>query len=51
MPNNFDPQTSTDPFPIRQPQVQVNGVSLHIIQQGEGPAVLFCHGFPNTAET
>lgn len=24
---------------------------IHVIEQGEGPAVLFCHGFPDTAET
>jgi pimeloyl-ACP methyl ester carboxylesterase len=32
-------------------QVQANGVTLSVIEQGEGPAVLFCHGFPDTAET
>lgn len=40
-----------DPFPIHRAQVQVNGESFHIIDQGQGPAVLFCHGFPDTAET
>jgi pimeloyl-ACP methyl ester carboxylesterase len=24
---------------------------FHVVEQGEGPAVLFCHGFPDTAET
>lgn len=24
---------------------------FHVLEQGEGPAVLFCHGFPDTAET
>jgi pimeloyl-ACP methyl ester carboxylesterase len=28
-----------------------NGISLHVTEQGEGPAVLFCHGFPDTAYT
>ncbi|KQS58188.1 hypothetical protein ASG32_31550 [Methylobacterium sp. Leaf361] len=27
--------------------VNVNGVTLHVVEQGEGPAVLFCHGFPD----
>ena len=42
---------STDLFPVRRVQVQANGASFHVIEQGEGPAVLFCHGFPDTAET
>jgi hypothetical protein len=28
-----------------------NGISLHVTEQGEGPAVLFCHGFPDTSYT
>ncbi|HEY0793075.1 MAG TPA: alpha/beta fold hydrolase, partial [Chthoniobacterales bacterium] len=31
--------------------VNTNGVSLHVTEQGEGPAVLFCHGFPDTSYT
>lgn len=31
--------------------LMVNGEKFRIIEQGEGPAVLFCHGFPDTAET
>ncbi|MCM2438741.1 alpha/beta hydrolase [Agrobacterium vitis] len=26
----------------------VNGIRLHYIELGEGPAVIFCHGFPET---
>jgi pimeloyl-ACP methyl ester carboxylesterase len=37
--------------PISQSQVQANGASFYVIEQGTGPAVLFCHGFPDTAET
>jgi pimeloyl-ACP methyl ester carboxylesterase len=37
--------------PLRRTHVQVNGAPFHVIDQGEGPAVLFCHGFPDTAET
>ncbi len=44
-------QASADPFPIRRAQVRANGASFHVIEQGQGPAVLFCHGFPDTAET
>ena len=31
--------------------VATNGVSLSVTQQGEGPVVLFCHGFPDTSYT
>lgn len=51
MSDEIDLQASADPFPLRRAQVQVNGASFHVIEQGEGPAVLFCHGFPDTAET
>lgn len=39
------------PAGIRSSQVQVNGAAFRVIEQGQGPAVLFCHGFPDTAET
>lgn len=32
-------------------QVQAAGHDVHVIDHGEGPAVLFCHGFPDTAST
>jgi len=48
---DIDPQASADPFPLCRAQVQANGASFHVIEQGRGPAVLFCHGFPDTAET
>ena len=38
-------------FPVRRAQIRANGESFHVIEQGRGPAVLFCHGFPDTAET
>lgn len=31
---------------MKQYDVEANGISLHIVEVGEGPAVLFCHGFP-----
>lgn len=34
-----------------QRDIQVNGQSFRVIEKGEGPAVLFCHGFPDTADT
>lgn len=38
-------------YPLRSAQVPANGASFHVIEQGAGPAVVFCHGFPDTAET
>ncbi|TGN55949.1 alpha/beta hydrolase [Paracoccus liaowanqingii] len=38
-------------FPIRHAQVQANSAFFHVIEQGEGPVILFCHGFPDTAQT
>ncbi|WP_341955331.1 alpha/beta hydrolase [Microbacterium sp. LWH13-1.2] len=37
--------------PLRRGEVDVNGQSFHVLDQGEGPAVLFAHGFPDVAET
>jgi pimeloyl-ACP methyl ester carboxylesterase len=31
---------------MRHRDIEANGISLHFVDQGEGPAVLFCHGFP-----
>ncbi len=31
--------------------IPTNGITLHLTEQGEGPPVLFCHGFPDTART
>lgn len=33
---------------IKHGQVEVNGVRLHIAEQGEGPLVLLLHGFPES---
>jgi pimeloyl-ACP methyl ester carboxylesterase len=39
-----------DPL-LKEYDIAANGISLHVTQQGEGPAVLFCHGFPDTSYT
>ena len=31
--------------------VETNGINLHVTELGQGPAVLFCHGFPDTSYT
>ena len=28
--------------------VEANGIRLHIAEQGEGPVVVLCHGFPES---
>jgi len=28
--------------------VEANGINLHIAEQGEGPLVVLCHGFPES---
>jgi pimeloyl-ACP methyl ester carboxylesterase len=28
--------------------VDVNGITVHYVEQGEGPLVVFCHGFPES---
>lgn len=38
-------------LPIRETDIAVNGIHLHVTEQGEGPAILFVHGFPDTAYT
>jgi pimeloyl-ACP methyl ester carboxylesterase len=37
--------------PLKEYVIATNGISLHVTEQGEGPAVLFCHGFPDTSYT
>ena len=36
---------------LKEYEIATNGISLHVTEQGEGPAVLFCHGFPDTSYT
>jgi pimeloyl-ACP methyl ester carboxylesterase len=36
---------------FNQHDIATNGISLHVTEQGTGPAVLFCHGFPDTSYT
>ncbi|KAI9084866.1 hypothetical protein K1719_033272 [Acacia pycnantha] len=31
---------------IQHRTVQVNGINMHVAEKGEGPVVLFLHGFP-----
>jgi pimeloyl-ACP methyl ester carboxylesterase len=38
-------------FPLKEYDIATNGIALHVTEQGAGPVVLFCHGFPDTAYT
>jgi hypothetical protein len=31
---------------VTQRMIETNGIRLHIAEQGEGPLVILCHGFP-----
>jgi pimeloyl-ACP methyl ester carboxylesterase len=36
---------------FKEHEIPANGIFLHVTELGEGPAVLFCHGFPDTSYT
>ena len=36
---------------LKMYDIATNGISLHVTEQGKGPTVLFCHGFPDTSYT
>ena len=44
-------ETPGDKGGVKEYDVPINGTSLHVTEQGAGPAVLFCHGFPDTSFT
>jgi pimeloyl-ACP methyl ester carboxylesterase len=33
---------------VKHSQIETNGIALHVVELGDGPAVLFWHGFPDT---
>ena len=33
---------------VRHRTVETNGIRMHVAEQGEGPLVLLCHGFPES---
>jgi pimeloyl-ACP methyl ester carboxylesterase len=35
----------------RRTFIEANGIRLHIAEQGDGPLVLLCHGFPETSHS
>ncbi len=41
--------TLTNAFPnIKQRRIHTNGIELNIAEQGSGPLILMCHGFPES---
>src|ERR1700678_1329995 len=36
---------------LKEYEIATNEISLHVTELGEGPAVLFCHGCPDTSYT
>ncbi|MGB5758158.1 MAG: alpha/beta hydrolase [Acidimicrobiales bacterium] len=37
-----------DPSDMKHRTVETNGITIHYVEQGEGPLVVFCHGFPES---
>jgi pimeloyl-ACP methyl ester carboxylesterase len=35
--------------PVREQRVATNGIELHLVEHGDGPPVVLCHGFPELA--
>jgi pimeloyl-ACP methyl ester carboxylesterase len=36
---------------VKYHTVNANGIRIHLVEQGEGPVVLLCHGFPETSHS
>jgi pimeloyl-ACP methyl ester carboxylesterase len=47
----FEATNTGDNRCLKQYDVAISGISLHVTEQGSGPAILFVHGFPDTAYT
>ncbi|MCG2637924.1 MULTISPECIES: alpha/beta fold hydrolase [Bradyrhizobium] len=45
---NAEPSSWVDPAmpEVKHRMIEANGIRLHIAEQGEGPLVILCHGFP-----
>jgi pimeloyl-ACP methyl ester carboxylesterase len=44
-------KANAGPLALRSGIIEINGQKFRVLEQGNGPAVLFCHGFPDTATT
>ncbi len=36
---------------LKEYEIAANSISLQVTEVGDGPVVLFCHGFPDTSYT
>jgi pimeloyl-ACP methyl ester carboxylesterase len=45
-PNAIGDLVDTEPW--EHAQVEANGIAVHTVSVGEGPLVVFCHGFPES---
>jgi pimeloyl-ACP methyl ester carboxylesterase len=34
---------------VKHQTVKTNGINMHLLEQGDGPLILLCHGFPETS--
>ena len=50
-PNEVLTRPAVGNHPVRHAQVEANGAAFHVVEQGQGPAVLFLHGLPDTVAT
>ncbi|CDX17652.1 Epoxide hydrolase [Mesorhizobium sp. ORS 3324] len=43
-----EPKSWVDPAmpEVRHRMIETNGIRLHVAEQGEGPLIILCHGFP-----
>ena len=49
MKNTLVEQTNT--YPVLEKKIQIQGHTFRLLEQGEGPVILFSHGFPDIAES
>jgi len=49
-PNEVLASAAVGDHAVRHWAIEANGASFPVVEQGEGPAVLFLHGSPHTAE-
>jgi len=50
-PDNSKKVSTMNSSEVKEYDIATNGISLRVTEQGNGPAVLFCHGFPDTSYT
>lgn len=45
---NTSPTTNPGNLPLTHRFIETNGIRMHLAEQGTGPLVLLCHGFPES---